>query len=65
MTMKTHLANPAKLLLAILTNHKARVQISYQVYRVSGAGRRLFYMHDIGLRAIQGHSIRNHMVPGY
>ena len=40
MTMKTRLATSARLLLAILTNPKARYQIYYLVSRVSGTVRR-------------------------
>ena len=40
----------------ISTNPKARFQLSYPVYRVSGVRQRTFHLPDIGIRALQGHS---------
>ena len=59
------LLTPAKLLLAVFTNSKARFQVAFPVYRVSGTSRKQFVMPEIGLRAIQGHFIRNGAGPGY
>ena len=58
MVCLTSLLTPAKLLIAVFTNPKARYQFSYPAYRVSGTSRKLFVMPDIGLRAVQGHSTR-------
>ena len=35
------------------------------VYRVCGANRRQYVLVDIGIRAIQGHLIREDLVSGY
>jgi len=48
------LLTPAKLLVAVFSNPKARFQFSYPVYRVTGTNRKQFVMPDIGLRAVQG-----------
>ena len=56
---------PAKLLVAVFSNPKARFQFSFPVYRVSGTSRKHFVMPDIGLRAVQGHSTRKDIGPGY
>ena len=45
-----------KLLALVYTNPKARFQLTYPVYRVSGVGQRKFHVPDIGIRALQGHS---------
>ena len=47
---------PGKLLALVYTNPKARFQLSYPLYRVSGVGQRRFLIPDIGIRALQGHS---------
>ena len=65
MKAKPNLQTPAKLLVAILTNPTARFQVAFPVPRVSGTNRKLFVIADIGLRATQGHSVRDEIGPGY
>ena len=53
----------ANLLSVIYTNPKARFQITFPVYRVSGHGTRRFLIPGIGIRATQGHSLREDVGP--
>jgi RNA:NAD 2'-phosphotransferase (TPT1/KptA family) len=43
----------------VYTNPKARFQLTFLVYRVSGQGTRRFLLPEIGIRAVQGHSARD------
>ena len=45
-----------KLLALVYTNPKARFQLSYPVYRVSGVGQKRFVIPDTGIRALHGRS---------
>ena len=65
MNFKTNLQTPTKLLNAVFTNQNARFQLSFPVYRVSGPTRKRFVLPDIGIRATQGHSVRDDVGPGY
>ena len=65
MSFKANLHTPAKLINAVCTIPKARFQFSFPVYRVSGPIRRQYVIPDIGIRAIQGHSVRDDIGPEY
>ena len=56
LTKITTTLSPGKLLALVYTSLKARFQLSYPVYRVSGVGQKKFLIPDIGIRALQGHS---------
>ena len=65
MSFKTNCQTPAKLINTVFPNAKARFQLSFPVYRVSGQNRRQSVLSDIGIRATQGHSMRDGAGPGY
>ena len=65
MKAKPNLRTPVKLLVEILAKPKAQFQVSFLVYRVIGPNQKQFVLPDIGLRAIQGHSVRDDLGPGY
>ena len=65
MNFKNNLQTPAKLLHAVFTNTKAQFQFSLPEYSVSGHSRRQYVLPDIGIRATQGHSLREDAGPGY
>ena len=52
------MCTPAKLPAGVYDNPKARFQLSFPVYRVSGQGNRSFVVPAIGIRAFQCHSMR-------
>ena len=43
----------------------ARFQFAFPVNRVSGPNRKQYVLPDIGIRATQGHSLRDDAGPGY
>ena len=53
---RTNTLTPGNLLALLSTNPKARLKLTFPVYRVSGLGQRSFLIPDIGIRATQGHS---------
>ena len=65
MSFKANLLTLAKLIDAFCNNPKARFQLTLPVYRVSGPSRRQYVLPDIGIRATQGHSLRDDMGPEY
>ena len=65
MSFKANLQTPAELINAVCNNPKARFQISFPVYRMSGPNRRQYVLPDIGIRATQGQSLRDDIGPGY
>ena len=56
MTKRKRTLTLGKLLALVFTNPKARFQVSYPVYSVSGAGQRKFLIPETGIRALQCHS---------
>ena len=65
MTLKKNSWNPAKLLLTLATNQKARFSKFVSSIPREWYKSQAIFMPDIGLRATQGHSVRNDARPGY
>ena len=55
LTTRQHILTLGKLQIVICTSPKARFQLTFPVYRVSGQGQRRFLIPEIGILVTQGH----------
>ena len=58
-----HQMTPGKLMVVIYTDPTARLQLTFPADRVSSHGLRRFLVPEIGIRATQGHSLREDVGP--